>query len=247
MELEADKISAEAFGSEVMLSALCKSAGLSDRLILYKALILPYLSSLGFRCDGYWRTFKATELLFKSIDGLNMDATHRLCGLNRTQFDLSECIFALRLDALEKKSAGKVPKESEEPSIDMIPKSIIIKMDNFLCRKYSQTEGFIIGNVRYEEIIDGLRKGLFSNINSMNEALIVVKELFEEMQYDNSSLTQTVLTKYEHPSCNVLPQPIIRQASEIIYSSDIGQCPVCGCEIDDDTKVCPYCNEVISE
>ncbi len=247
MELEADKISAEAFGSEVMLSALCKSAGLSNRLILYKALILPYLSSLGFRCDGYWRTFKATETLFNSIDGLNISATHRLRGLNRTQFDLSECILALRLDALESKFDGKATNEPEASSISLIPKSIIIKMDNFLCKKYGQCEGLTIGNIRYKEIIDSLHKGIFSDIRSMNEALIIVKELFVEIQSNNSSITQVVLPEYEHPSCNVLPQPVVRQASEIIFSSDIGHCPVCGCEINDDTKVCPYCHEVISE
>lgn len=247
MELEADKISAEAFGSEVMLSALCKSSGLSDRLILYKVLILPYLSSLGFRCNGYWKTFKATETLFKSIDGLDIDTTHRLCDLNRTQFDLSECILALRLDALEKKCEGKAPVNSAIPSIEMIPESIIIKMDKLLCGKYGQTEGFIIGKIRYEEIIDNLHKGIFANIHTMSEAFIVVKGLFEEMQNDNSGLTQTVMPEYEHPSCNVLPLPVIRPASEIIYSSDIGHCPVCGCEINDDTKVCPHCHEVISE
>lgn len=247
MELEADRISAEAFGAENMLSALCKSSGLSDRLVLYKVLILPYLSSLGYRCDGYWNTFEASLPLFKAIDGLDIKSEHRLLSLNRVQFDLSECILALRLDALGKMSAGITAKKSEIPSLGMIPMSVIIKMDNFLCRKYGQIDGLKIGYIRYEEIIDNLQKGIFSDIHSMNEAFCVVNELFEEMQSEKSGTTQTVLPEYEHPSCNVLPQPFIRQTSELVYSSEIGCCPVCGSKIDDAVKVCPHCHEIISE
>ncbi len=246
IELEADRISAEAFGIENMLSALCKSDALSDRLILYKALILPYISGLGYRCDDFWKTFEASEPLFNSLDGLKLEANHRLIGLNRAQFDLSECIFDLRLDALER-SKTKASNVSEGPSIDVIPDSIVIKFDKFLCRKYGQTEGVKIGNIRYNELIGNLQKGIFADIHSMDEAFIVVKDLFEEMQANKSDVIQTVLPEYEHPSCNVVPQPIVRQASEIIYTSDIGHCPVCGGEIDDDTKICPHCHEIILE
>ena len=60
MEMDADKVAAQAFGPDKMLSALCKSSGISDRLVLYKLLILPYLSSLGYRCDGFWKTLEST-------------------------------------------------------------------------------------------------------------------------------------------------------------------------------------------
>lgn len=70
MELEADKISAQAFGRDSMLSALCKTYGTSCRLTLYKYLVLPYLSSYGYRCNGFWDTFEATSSLYNGIDNL---------------------------------------------------------------------------------------------------------------------------------------------------------------------------------
>lgn len=248
MEMEADKVAAHAFGSGKMLSALCKSSGISDRLILYKLLILPYLSSLGYRCDGFWKTFESTSPLFMAIDGLEINDNQPLLGLNRTQFDLSECVLALRLEALENLSSEPViSNTTSKPSIDVIPDTIVSKMDDFLCWKYGQTTGIKVGRIRYNEIINNLRNGLFANVHSMNEAFVVVKELFEEMQSNKSGVSQIFMPESEDPSCDVVPQSIIRQASEVIYSSDMEYCPVCGHEVSNEAKVCPHCHEIISE
>ena len=183
-----------------------------------------------------------------AIDGLEISDNQPLLGLNRTQFDLSECVLALRLEALENLSSESVLHNmASTPSIDVMPDTIVRKMDNFLCRKYGQTTGIKVDRIRYYEIINSLRNGLFADVHSMNEAFAVVKELFEEMQADKSGISQTFMPESEMPSCDVVPQPIIRQASEVIYSSDIEHCPVCGHEVSSDTKVCPHCHEIISE
>lgn len=248
MEMDADKVSSHAFGSDKMRSALCKSSAISDRLILYKRLILPYLSSLGYRCDGFWKTFESTSSLFMAIDGLVISDNQLLLGLNRTKFDTSECILALRLEALENLTSGSVIHNiASNPSIDVIPDAIISKMDGFLCRKYGQSTGVKVGRIRYHEIINNLQNGLFAETHSMNEAFIVVNRLFEEIRENKSNVSQTILPESVLPPCDVYPQLVIRQASEVIYSSDLEHCPVCGHAVSNDTKVCPHCHEIISE
>ena len=156
--------------------------------------------------------------------------------------------MALRLEALENLSSEPViSNTTSKPSIDVIPDTIVSKMDDFLCWKYGQTTGIKVGRIRYNEIINNLRNGLFANVHSMNEAFVVVKELFEEMQDNKSGVSQTFMPESEVPSCDVVPQPVIRQASEVIYSSDMEHCPVCGHEVSSETKVCPHCHEIISE
>ena len=248
MEVDADKVAAHAFGPDKMLSALCKSSCILNRLVLYKRFILPYLSSLGYRCDGFWKTFESTSPLFMAIDGLEISDNQPLLGLNRTQFDLSEYVLALRLKALENlPSEPVISNTTSNPSIDVIPDTIVSKMDDFLCRKYGQIMGIKVGRIRYYEIINNLRNGLFADVHSMNEAFVVVKELFEEMQGNKSGVSQIFMPESESPSCNLVPQPIIRQPSEVIYSSDMEHCPVCGHEVSNEAKVCPHCHEIISE
>lgn len=249
MEMDADKVSAHAFGSDKMLSALCKSYAISDRLVLYKLLILPYLSSLGYRCDGFWKTFESTSSLFMAIDGLVISDNQPLFGLSRAKFDLSECILASRLEALGNLSSGSVIHNIAcNPSIDVIPDAIVSKMDGFLCRKYGQITGVKVGRIRYHEIINNLQNGLFAETHSMNEAFIVVNGLFEEILENKSDVPQIILPESVLPPCDVaFPQPVIRQATEVIYSSDLEHCPVCGHAVSNDTKVCPHCHEIISE
>lgn len=247
MELEADMVAARAFGAEKMLSALCKSSGVSDRLSLYKHLILPYLSCLGYRCNGFWRTFEATYPLFMAIDGMKISNNKPLFGLNRTYFDLSERILAMRLEALENLSADlDCHNTVSTPSIDAIPAVLVSKMDDFLCRKYGQTKGIKIYQLRYYEILRDLRSEIFEEIHSMKEAFAVVKKLFEEIQKNQAGEIQTFMPEYEKPPNEVFQYTVIRQPTELIYSCDIEHCPVCGYKISIDTEVCPQCHEKIS-
>lgn len=246
MELEADKISAQAFGRDSMLSALCKTYGTSCRLTLYKQLVLPYISSYGYRCNGFWDTFEATSSLYYGIDNLVISNNKPLLDFKRIHFDLSECIFALRLDALEKIPSDMKGPSWDRTSLDIIPSDIQMQMDKFLCRKYDQTSGLPIGKVRLKELVDELRAGLFYDVHSMPEAFILLNKLLEA-KTEEVVTTQEIMPEYAQPSFDVLPQPVIRQASEVIYSSSIDQCPVCGHVISEDTKICPHCHEIISE
>lgn len=246
MELEADKTSAQAFGRNNMLSALCKSYGTSCRLSIYKYLVLPYLSSYGYRCNGFWDTFEATCPLYKGIDNLDISSKKPLLDFKRIHFDLSECIFALRLDALEKLPSEKTESSEGSISLDVIPQDIQMQMDKYLCRKYGQTSGLPIGKVRLNELVDELYAGLFYDVHSMPEAFMVLNELLET-KTEAVEVAQEIMPEYVQPSYDVLPQPVIRQASEVIYSSSIDQCPVCGYAIGEDTKICPHCHEIISE
>lgn len=75
---------------------------------------------------------------------------------------------------------------------------------------------------------------------------MVLNELLET-KTESVVTTQEIMPEYAQPSYDVLPQPVIRQASEVIYSSSMDQCPVCGHAISEDTKICPHCHEIISE
>lgn len=247
MELEADKISAQTIGSGYMLSALCKSYAISNRLVLYKSLILPYLSSCGYRCNGYWHTFEASYPLFEKIDKLDIRTEKLLLDLNQTHFDMSECIFALRLDSLWQMCDRSIYPTPKEAASDVIPASIQDKMDAFLCRKYGHDTGIPVGSVRMKEMIEALSAGIFAGINSLREAFLLLDELLSDYQQSEGESTPTLMPEYACPSYDVLPQPVIKQASDEIYSSAIDTCPVCGGEISEDTKVCPHCHEIISE
>ena len=92
-----------------------------------------------------------------SIDGLEISDNQPLLRLNRTQFDLSECVLALRLEALENLSSESIiSNTTSNPSIEVMPDTVVRKMDDFLCRKYGQVSGIKIGSIRYYEIINNL-------------------------------------------------------------------------------------------
>ncbi|MDE6536241.1 MAG: M48 family metalloprotease [Muribaculaceae bacterium] len=245
MELEADRISADAIGAEQLLSALCKSIGLSERLILYNALILPYISSFGYRCDGYWKGFEDAASFFRHIDGLDLDSAHKVISLDVQLLDSDESIMSQRLNALRKRLDLSVSSRASQASIDVIPETIVNKFDEFLCEMYGETEGVKIGDIRFNELLDDLKEGLFAEIHSMEEAMSVLKELFDELQRD--SLDKPEEEQPEYSGYDVVPQPIVRQPSELIRTSEMGHCPVCGYEVSEETNVCPHCHEIISE
>lgn len=247
MELEADKISVQAIGSGDMLSALCKSYAISNRLVVYKSLILPYLSGCGYCCDGYWRTFERAYPLFEKIDKLDIRTEEPLLDLRQTHFDMSECIFALRLDSLQQMCDRTIYPTPKEAASNVIPASVQHKMDAFLCRKYGQDTGIPVGKVRMKEIIEDLSAGIFAGVNSMREAFLLLDELLSDSRQSEGESTPIIMPEYACPSYDVLPRPVIKQASDEIYSSAIDTCPVCGGEINEDTKICPHCHEIISE
>lgn len=246
MELEADKISVQALGRDNVLSALCKTYGTSCRLMLYKYVVLPYLSSYGYRCSGFWDTFEATSSLYSGLDNLDIRYNKQLLDFKQIQFGLVECVFALRLDALEKFSCEDTVPNEVRTSKDVIPSDIQMRMDKFLCRKYDQTSGLPIGKVRLNELIDELRTGLFYDVHSMPEAFMLLNEILDS-KAEAVVTAQEIMPEYAQPSYDSIPQPIIRQPTERIYSSPIDQCPVCGHTISEDTKNCPHCHEIISE
>ena len=246
MELEADRISAQAFGRNNMLSALCKSYGTLCRLKLYKSLVLPYISCHGYCCDGFWNTFEATSSLYNGIDNLDISDEKPLLNLKRIHLDRSENILALRLDTLEKMQSDETEPTEFRASMDVIPSDIQMRMDRYLCHKYGQTSGVPIGKVRLNELVEELRTGLFQGIHSMREAFILTRQLLKDIP--NVAVPKPeIMPEYAHPSYDVLPKPVIRQASEVIYTSSIDLCPVCGHTINEDTKICPHCHEIISE
>lgn len=247
MEIEADSISAQICGADNMLSALCKSYSISQRVLLYKTFILPYLSSFGYRCDGFWNTFEAVSPLFESIDGLNIRRDKQLNNLKQKQFDLSECTFVLRLDSLEKLTESLYSELTGSPLMEFISTEVKQKMDDFLCKKYHQTIGLSVGEIRLNEFMEDLRSSLFNETHSMAEAFDAVNTLIEELINVKSYAQQVIKPEYEVPSFDVVPKPFLPQVSETIYSSSIELCPVCGHKINEDTKMCPHCKEQISE
>lgn len=247
MELEADKISAQSISASNLLSALCKSYAISHRLVLYKYVILPYLSSIGYRCDGYWRTFERSYPLFRKIDSLDIRTDKPLLDLVQNNFEEPESLFALRLKSLQQISDSEISSSTKESAIDVIPTAIQNKLDAFLCRKYGQNSGIPVGSVRMSEIIESLSNGMFADVHSMQKAfLLLVDLLSESREYGQSA--PTFKPENVSPSINIyVIDAIVKQPSDEIYSSPIDKCPVCGMKISKETKICPHCHETIAE
>ena len=246
MELDADRISAKAFGRDVMLSALCKSYVCACRLSLYKSAVLPFLSGNGCRCDGFWNTFVAASSLFKAIDGMDVNIGAPLLHINSSNINTSHRMIALRLEALQNMSIDVVRQSADTAALDIIPSDIQARMDRYLCSKYNQTSGLPIGMVRLNELLEQLRVGLFKDVCSMTEALTLVKDIFNDNQQEPIQ-AQILMPKHMQPPCDIVPHPIVFQPSDFVYSTPGNKCPVCGSSISADTKICPQCHETIAE
>ncbi|MGM9845878.1 MAG: M48 family metallopeptidase [Muribaculaceae bacterium] len=213
MELDADRVSAKAFGRDVMLSALCKSYVCACRLSLYKSAVLPFLSGNGYRCDGFWNTFVAAGSLFKSIDGMDVNIDAPLLHINSGNINPSHSIIALRLDALQNMSIDAVRQSADTAALDIIPSGIQTRMDRYLCGKYNQTSGLPIGRVRLSELLEQLRVGLFNDVCSMTEALTLVRDILSDNQQEPVH-AQILMPGHMQSPCDIVPHPIVFQPSD---------------------------------
>lgn len=247
MELDADRTSADAFGKDNMLSALCKSVSLNARLGIYKNLILPYIASDGYRIRSFWKSFDACSNFLGKIDGLEIVPEQKLRNCNRTHFDLSEMSLPLRLDVLMKEIGQNPGNNTDENALLLFPSPINLMMDCWLTNKYVKSDCVYITETRLDELLGELRDGIFADVSSIEDAYAIMNEIMELSKTDENIMPPKIMSEYESPSCDVLPQSSVISPTELIYSSGNDKCPVCGHNVAEDTKICPHCHEIISE
>lgn len=249
MELEADKAAVNSISARSMLSALCKCCAISNRLRLYKAVVLPYLSSCGYRSNGYWNTFDSSKSMFEKIDRLDIRYDKALLDLSQSDLNLSDHTLCARLKSLKQLADQEQgASDSEKASVrGIFPMAIQQKMDSFLCKLYGHSEGNLISDVRLQQILDDLSQGLFAEVNSMQEAFLLVDKLVEEARKEENIIKPKIMPKNAQPTITPSEIYVFKQPTEEIYTADIDVCPVCEGEVKEDTKVCPHCHELIAE
>jgi hypothetical protein len=243
MELDADTMASNEFGSVFLLRGLIKSCLLKKRHDICRQFLIPIILSLGKSAD-YRSLFFAGDSFFQKFDGYSVS--------NSDVID--ETLF---LKAIECESQLIIERVNHLASIkrwnddicscqnDLLPSEVKNRINEIITHKYFKDTSHSMDDGEITELFDSLSLGIFSEAQTLYDVEIIVKEIKKEASMVVN--TPVFAPTYVAPPCNVEPLPVFTSPTDIIYASDESTCPVCGKEIGEYVKICPFCKEVIAE
>lgn len=243
METDADNVSSKTFGSIYLLSAILKINAISLRLRVYHEIILPYVAQKNFRPENYWAGFVALDSIFAPIDEIYIENPKLALGFNPIVYDTLDNLTLRRVRLLKMRSyLGEATIENKET--DILPESTLLRAERFLLKSYGIEDSKHVDTDAYLILLKNMRHGLFAKIKSHTDILQIIEEIIAGRE---QKAQQEEIFLIGEPGIETYVFPTNRHTSEYVYSSPINRCPVCNHPVNEGTKVCPRCQDIISE
>ena len=247
MEFEADAIAAKEFGHGYLLSGLVKSCLLKRRHEVCRHFLIPIISSQGKSVD-YQTLFLASDTFFQKFDGYSISKDGYLDIIDEELFLKSlDCESQLIIERINRLASLTGLNEAiYGGSNNILPLKVISRINDIITLRYFNDNTSSMKAEGIEDLLTSLSLGVFGEAQTLSDVEAIIQEIQKEVSIEKV-IAPVVMPTYASPSCDIVPTPVVASPSDVIFTTDETHCPVCGKEIDESVKVCPYCKEVIAE
>ncbi|MCM1139157.1 MAG: M48 family metallopeptidase [Muribaculum sp.] len=247
MEFEADAIAAKEFGHGYLLRGLVKSCLLKRRHEVCRHFLIPIISSQGKSVD-YQTLFLASDAFFQKFDGYSISKDGYLDIIDEELFLKSlDCESQLIIERINRiASLTGLNEDIYGGSNNILPLKVISRINDIITLRYFNDNTPSIKADEIDALLTSLSIGVFGEAQTLSDVEAIIQEIQKEVSMEEV-IVPVVMPTYASPSCDIVPTPVVASPSDVIFTTDEKHCPVCGKEIDEFVKVCPFCKEVIAE
>lgn len=247
MEFEADTIAAKEFGYGYLLRGLVKSCLLKRRHEVCRHFLIPIISSQRNSVD-YQTLFLASDTFFEKFDGYSISKDGYLDIIDEElllrTLDFESQLIIERVNRLA--SHSRQNEDVYSGSNNLLPLKVISQINDIITLRYFKDSSPSMNAEGIDVLLTSLSLGVFGEAQTLSDVEAIIQEIQEEVSMEEV-IAPVVMPTYASPSCDIVPTPVVASPSDVIFTSDETHCPVCGKEIDESVKVCPFCKEVIAE